>query len=382
MAIIIPIAVVLTALYCLLIAVFLFGLAIKPVDRSQEKFSVTVVIAARNEENNIGGILDDLVNQTFDASLFEVIVADDHSTDKTAERVLSYSRRYPFIRLLKVGEIPPAFSPKKFALQQAVEAARGEIILATDADCRVGPNWIRAMVSFFTPEVGFVIGFSQFGRKGEKQRFIERLQAFDFLTLMGAAAATTNLGIPLAASGQNMGYRKSLFMQVGGYRRVARRVSGDDVLLLQLLLRLTGCRARFADDPLAFAVSQPQPNLAALINQRKRWASNGAYQLILNPLFFAYLALVLLFNLSLAVGLVGAAVTGAGVAAVAACFASRALFEGLIAFRSAVKFSRTDLLPYFPLWLLVQIPYIVGVGLAGTFGRFTWKDRVHNAQNL
>ncbi|MDZ7371731.1 MAG: hypothetical protein ONB12_11230, partial [candidate division KSB1 bacterium] len=192
----------------------------------------------------------------------------------------------------------------------------------------------------------------------------------------------TNLGIPLAASGQNMGYRKSLFMQVGGYRRVARRVSGDDVLLLQLMLRLTGCRARFAYDPCAFAVSQPQPNLAALINQRKRWASNGAYQLILNPLFFAYLALVLLFNLSLAIGLVGVAVTGAGLTAMAACLAARALFEGLIAFRSAVKFSRTDLLPYFPLWFLVQIPYVVGVGLAGTFGRFTWKDRVHNAQNL
>ena len=57
------------------------------------------------------------------------------------------------------------------------------------------------MVSYFEPQVGFVTGFSQFGVKGEQQNLIERYQAFDFVTLMGATAGTTNLGFPLAASG-------------------------------------------------------------------------------------------------------------------------------------------------------------------------------------
>ncbi len=197
---------------------------------------------------------------------------------------------------------------------------------------------------------------------------------------MGAALAAANLGVPLAASGQNLGYRKALFEQIGGYRRIAHRVSGDDVLLLQLMRRLTGCGVVFADDPRAYAVSKPQPTLIELVNQRKRWASNGAYQLRLNPLFFAYLALVLTFNLSLPTAVVAALCLGSGLAVVAACFAARALFEGAMALASCRRFQRTDLLGWFPLWFLVQVPYIVCVGLRGTFGRFTWKDRHYHAQ--
>jgi hypothetical protein len=62
------------------------------------------------------------------------------------------------------------------------------------------------------------------------------------------------------------------------------------------------------------------------------------------------------------------------------CIAGRGLLELLISCRSAVYFNRTDLIKYFPLWFVVQIPYIVGVGIAGTFGRFSWKERQHSAQ--
>ena len=94
------------------------------------------------------------------------------------------------IKLINMGEIPAKFSPKKFAIQTAVEQAAGNIILATDADCRVQPNWIERMVSYFEPHIGFVVGFSQFGRKGERQNLIEKFQAFDFVTFMGAAVGT------------------------------------------------------------------------------------------------------------------------------------------------------------------------------------------------
>jgi cellulose synthase/poly-beta-1,6-N-acetylglucosamine synthase-like glycosyltransferase len=288
--------------------------------------------------------------------------------------------QHPNIRLVNMGKIPPNFSPKKWAIQTAIAKAKGDIILATDADCRVGKKWIETMLTYFEPDVGFVIGFSQFGAKDDKQNLVERFQAFDFVTLMGVAVGSTNLGFPMAASGQNLGYRKSIFQCIGGYHRVAHRVSGDDVLLLQLVRKFTSTKIVFAAHPAAYAVSKPEPTVKDFINQRKRWASNGSIQLNLNFGFFLYLMQVLLFNAALLISLVAALVTGQFIGAVLICIVTRVLLEFTIALRSTLYFHRTDLLIYFPLWFLVQIPYIVGVGLAGTFGKFRWKEREHSAE--
>lgn len=346
--------------------------------RVQEK--VTVIIAARNEEKNIGTILKCLSRQNYPSDKYEVVVANDHSSDATAAIVLGFSKQHPNIKLLNVGAIPKNFSPKKFAIQTAVAGATGDIILVTDADCRLGNDWIDSMASYFTGDIGFVAGFSQFGARGEKQNLIERLQAFDFATMMGVAVGSTNLGIPLAASGQNMGYRKTAFQDIGGYKKVAHRVSGDDVLLLQLVRKYTNHRIVFAADPRTYAVSQPQPTVKDFINQRKRWASNGGYQIRLNFVFFLFLLQVLLFNAALFVGIVSAVLFGEYLVLMLALLSARVLLELIIAIRSTLYFGRADLLKYFPLWFIMQIPYIVGIGLAGTFGKFQWKERVHGAE--
>ena len=372
--------IVLTALYGLTIILFLTGLMFPQFGEVSEQPTVSVIIAARNEQENIGSILNDLIQQKYPQDRYEMIVANDHSTDDTAARVRKLADQHHNIRLLDKGDNPKNFSPKKFAIQTAVGMARGDIILATDADCRVGRDWIATMASYFKPSVGFVIGFSQFGARGEKQSLIENLQTFDFVTLMGVAAGTTNLGFPMAASGQNLGYRKSAFEKVGGYTRVAHRVSGDDVLLMQLIRKYTDYRIVYATDPPSFAISEPQPTLKSLINQRKRWASNGAYQLKLNPMFFIYLMQVLLFNAALLVGIPAALIVGKYLNVMLLCLFLRVLFECAIALRSAFYFNRTDVLKFFPLWFVSQIPYIVGVGIAGTFGKFNWKERYHGPE--
>lgn len=373
------ITIVLTIIYAATILLFIAGMTIRRYGQSTARPRVSVIIAARNEEDNIGGILSDLVQQSYPTELYEVIIANDQSNDRTGDIVNGFAENFPHVKLLNIENIPLNFSPKKFAIQQTVDLSTGEIILATDADCRVGFKWIESMAAYFEPEVGFVIGFSQFGAKGEQQNLIERYQAFDFVTLMGAAVGTTNLGFPLAASGQNLAYRKSVFLQIGGYKKVAHRVSGDDVLLLQLVRKYTNTKIVFAGDPNSFAVSQPQPTLAAFINQRKRWASNGSIQIKLNMGFFLYLSQVLLFNAALLVGIPAAVVTGRYLDIFLICLGVRVLSEFLIALRAAFYFDRTDVLRYFPLWFLTQIPYIVGVGLSGTLGKFQWKDRQHSA---
>ncbi|MBN1542743.1 glycosyltransferase [candidate division KSB1 bacterium] len=370
---------VLPSLYLGIIVLVLWSLKKKPQKGKPPRGQVSVVVAARNEEDSIGELLQDLCEQSFPTDRYEVVVADDSSSDKTATIIQDYADRYPFIHSVQVPPTPPGTSPKKFALSQAILRSSGDFIVATDADCRVGPHWIETLMSFFKPDIGFVIGFSQFGRRGEKQNRIERLQAFDFVQLMGVAAASSHLGLPLAASGQNMAYRRLAFDQVGGFRRIAHRVSGDDVLLLQLVRKYTGWKSVFAHDAKAFVSSRPQPSLKALINQRKRWASNSSAQLSLNRPFFAYLLLTWLVNAALFLAPIALMFKGNGWAIWAGALAAKGLGEGVLALKTTALFQRRDLLPVFPLWFFAQIPYIVFVGLTGSFGRFQWKDRSHRS---
>lgn len=367
--------VLIIALYVLGLLAFLVGLFLpRRRPAAGDRTTVSVVIAARNEAENIGSLLKDLVHQTYPSQLLEIIVVNDGSSDKTAEIVESFTQGNPNIRLLHAKDGPAWMAPKKYALETGVRAARGELILVTDADCRVPSTWVETMAGYFDGQTGMVVGFSQIGRKGEPKTLLEGLQALDFLSLMGAAAGACQLGFPLAGSGQNLAYRKQAFLEVGGYSQVGHRVSGDDVLLLQLIRRQTAWKIRFAFDRRSWVTTKPEPTLPALLNQRRRWASNGVYQYFLNPPFFAYALVTFLANAVILFGLPLALLAG-GFGFVLRLLLSKVIAELCLALRSAFLFDRMDLLRYFPIWALAQIPYVVIVGLGGTFGNFTWKGR-------
>ncbi len=367
--------VVLALLYVLGLLIFLLGLFLpRSGPSSRQLRTVSVIIAARNEEDNIGAVLQDLVHQTYPKELLEVIVVNDGSSDGTAAVVERFAQEYDFVRLLHAEDGPSWMAPKKFALETGVRAARGELILVTDADCRVPSTWVETMVGYFDDETGMVVGFSQIGRRGQRYPLLEGLQALDFLSLMGAAAGSCQVGFPLAGSGQNLAYRKEAFLQVGGYSQVGHRVSGDDVLLLQLVRRQTGWRIRFAFDRRSRVSTRAERSLGALLNQRRRWASNGVYQYFLNRPFFVYAVVTFLLNAGLLLGFLLGLVFG-GVGFVGRVFLVKAIAELCLVLRSSQLFDRGDLLRFFPLWVFLQVPYVVVVGLGGTFGNFTWKGR-------
>ncbi|MDZ7265068.1 MAG: glycosyltransferase [candidate division KSB1 bacterium] len=367
---------IITALYGIIILFFLIGLFWPTRTRTSKKYRVSVVVAARNEAQNIGNLLTELQQQTYPAEWYEVIIVDDGSEDRTAEIVDQFARRDARIRLIQVQpDQTPGLIAKKKALNQGIQQSTGEIILSTDADCHVQPTWIETMVSYFTDEVGFVVGFSQLGNPGYRYSLFEGLQAVDFLSLMAAAQGCTNFDFPLAASGQNLAYRKEAFLSVGGFEKVKNRVSGDDVLLLQLVRKYTPWKIRFASAHSGFNWTKPEKTLRAFLNQRKRWASNGAFQMRLNIIFFMFIFVTFLMNIIAFVGapiyfwfthslLVPLIILGA-----------KFLIEFLLTFKGALVYQRTDLLKYFPLWMVLQMPYVIFTGLMGSLGRFIWKER-------
>lgn len=333
---------------------------------------VSVVVAARDEEHRIGGLLAGLEAQTYPPGHWEVIVIDDASSDGTAAVVEARISGLLRLRLLR-GE----GAGKKAALSQGIAAARGEIILTTDADCQVPPGWVEGMVAHFGPQVDMVVGFSQIGRPGELKGIREGLEGVDFLNLMGAALGSAGQGCALAASGQNLAFREEAFTRVGGYGLVKHRTSGDDVLLLQLIRKLGGGHIVFATDPATYTVHPPAPSWRVLLAQRARWASNAPYQFFLNPGFFTYIAVVFSANLFLALTPFLVLTGGVGAPAAGGMWVGKALAEALLCWRTSAFFGRPELRRYFLPWTAAQPFYLVLAGVLGTLGQFTWKGRRH-----
>jgi len=356
---------------------FFIGLFFPNRKQQDEKPDVSIIIAARNEESYIKHILRDLMDQNYPKNKLEIIIADDHSEDTTGQVVKTFSRKDPRIKYFRVTNIEKSLTTKKNAIFQGIQISRGEIILTTDADCRVLPTWVETMASYFTPNVGMVVGFSQLGCKGKKRSLFQKLQAIDFLSLMSAAQGALNINCPLAASGQNLAYRRSAFEEVGGFNKIGHRISGDDVLLLQLIKQHTPWKIRFAPSPKSYNSSEPEQSLRDLFNQRKRWASNGSYQIKLNKFFFLFVILTFVVNVSLLISLFAVLILSKSAVLIFISLISKLCAEGFLILKGCHVYRRFDLFMIFPLWFILQIPYVFLVGLFGTTGQFTWKNRIH-----
>lgn len=321
---------------------------------------VSVIVPARNEEQNIEACLQRLTTQSYPQERYEIIVVDDGSTDRTAELIA----RFPSVQLLTSAGAE-ALAPKKAALHTGIVAARGEIILTTDADCLVPFRWIETMAGAFEPDVAAAASWLTVDRRPHLLGRIEQLDSFG-LVLLGAAAF--GLGRPFLANGANLGYRKSVYMEIGGFESIGRFASGDDDLLLQKIARQTSWRCLFVDgdEPV---ITHANAAWRGFWQQRLRWASKAAAYPKAAVLAEAGLYL---FFVMLLVSLIAAPLLSPWLILP---FWAKATADFLFLRRHAVRMSIAVDLPTFLSAELIQLIYILGVGLWANLGRYQWKGR-------
>ena len=365
-----------TAVYAIGAAWFASGLRRIPAGQGETPF-VSIVVAVRDEARNIESLLDDLLGQTYPREAYEIIIVDDGSGDGTADRVRLKMGDGTALKLLETKSIRGETGSKKMALTLGIEAARGEFILSTDGDCRLKKTWVRGLVSCFEEDTGLVIGFSQIGERGQARGLQAGWEALDFLGLMGCAFGSVGRNHPISASGQNLAYRKAAFAEVGGYERVKHRASGDDVLLLQLLRRLTRWRIVAAPVEVTATVHPFSPSWGALFNQRVRWASNAPYLINKDPLFFVYMASAFTMDVMLVLSPLLVLAETMSLLFASVCWVGKIVAESLVMWRSGVFFGRLDLLRFFPFWTLTHPLAVVLLGIGGCWGRFDWKGKKH-----
>jgi len=361
-----------TLIYALVLLLFYWGLRFPVAPSSLKEPFISVVVAVRNEEQNLPNLLADLKRQSYPIDKWELIIVDDNSTDNTLAILQKALQDFPNLKIYNVlGQTSP-LKYKKAALAVGIHNSLGEIILTTDADCRMGPDWIRTMAAYFTDKVGIVVGFSAMVGP---ERPVVKWQAFDYLMLMAAAQGATNLGIAWACSGQNWAFRRVLFDRVGGYQSLRDRLAGDDSLFMQLIRRKTRTKVVFASEERAWVSTRALPDFKSFVRQRIRWSSEAQYMHHLNPVFFIVIVTTFLANLApLLLGFL--ALWGLKVWLWTAIFLMiKFTVEACLSWRALRIYKRPELTKFFPFWFLTQMPYVVGMGIASFWGnRIGWKS--------
>jgi len=277
------ILIILTVFYCILSIWLIFGISKLRKRENLDNFSeslpkVSIVVAARNEEDNIQQCIEKCASQNYPKEKFEVIIVNDRSEDSTAEIVEKISDQHKNVRLVNITELSEEYikSGKKHALKNGIENAIGDILLLTDADCFPEPEWIKSMVQYFEKKVGIVVGHSPYTGKG----FINRLVQLDNLSIIAVGAGGIGGGYPILSVGRNFAYRREVYEEIGGFEKIKDFSSGDDDLLLMLVREQTDWKIRFASNPDSFVFTQPPKTSQEAIKQRMRWASKGLHYTI------------------------------------------------------------------------------------------------------
>lgn len=268
--------------------------------QENEKQPVSVIIAARNEADNLRRNLEAILRQDYPD--FEVIVVDDASTDETQDLLSGFKEQYKHLHVTHVPHDPIYHVGKKLAVTIGAKAAQNELLLLTDADCEpVSEHWLQAMQENFTGKTEFVLGYGGYKRQAG---ILNRLIRFDAAFIAMQYLTFALRGIPYMGVGRNLAYKKSVFFDNAGFAGGLHLKSGDDDLFVNKLARKNNTAVEIRRE--AQIRSEPKTSFRAWRKQKQRHLETSGYYklrdkilLTLEPLsrMVFYLAFLLLLFL-------------------------------------------------------------------------------------
>lgn len=232
--------------------------------------TVTVLVCARDEENNIGNCVASLAKLHYPKEKLELLVVDDKSTDRTPQILEEWSAKLQHLRVYRTGPEIEHLKGKVNALTQGMDAATGEFVMITDADCTVQPNWIRDYLKFYNKDTGMVASITLL----DIDRFFDGVQSIDWSYLLGIAMACTNIGVPLSVIGNNMSVRRAAYESVGGYRKIPFSIT-EDYALFKAIWHQKPWKIKFRLTRESVVMSKATPDFKTWWRQKHRWVKGG-----------------------------------------------------------------------------------------------------------
>ncbi len=351
-------------LYCLSVFIVSILFLKKESDTKKNDIrTISVVIAARNEENRISSTLESLLKIKYPEDKYEIIFVDDASSDKTSQLIQRYVAKKANWYLIQVPSKSKTIGGKKAALEKGIDKAKGEIILTTDADCTVTENWISEIAGCFETETSMVVGHSLLQRR---KGWLNKLIRFDNLFSGVMVAAPTKLGFALNSVGRNMAFRKSAFNKVGGYNTLYHHKSGDDVHLTELFRKTKQGEIKFCFKKDSFTVSKQPDSLRELFHQQIRKNSKlfkkSSASIVLTLFLLAYHLVLIAYPFLYGIEKIWIILLGL-----------KLLSELIALIISAIRFSESRLIPILPLFQILYPLYVSILAFIGTFQLYEWK---------
>ena len=125
---------------------------------AEELPEVSIWVACRNEENNIGACIDSLFKLNYPSHKIQILIGNYQSTDATREIALEFAQKHANIKVIDVVDNDSGLKAKARVMAQLDVHATGDFYLITDADVRVKPNWIQGLLSNMDSEMGVCSG--------------------------------------------------------------------------------------------------------------------------------------------------------------------------------------------------------------------------------
>ncbi|MDQ3683135.1 MAG: glycosyltransferase [Bacteroidota bacterium] len=333
-----------------------------------DNFFLSVVIAARNEEENLPILLKAILAQSYPKHLFEVIIVDDYSSDNTQKNIQPFLNE--FVRVIYPA-LDKNSSSKKKAIQAGVIAAKGKLIVITDADCRPGPEWLQTITNFYRVKNALFIAAPV--KFNYELSALQIFQALDFMVLQGITAASVSANFHSMCNGANLAYTKQAFLEVDGFKGIDKISSGDDMLLMYKIWKKHAQSVHYLKSKKAIVSTQPMLSWKEFFMQRRRWASKTLYYD--DKRVLAILAFVYFFNLLFIVLIIASFFNPFYWWMVVGYWISKTIIEIPFVASVAKFYNEKKLLFYFPFFQPLHIFYTVSVGLLSQLGKYEWKGR-------
>ena len=255
-----PYVILLLLIYISLLRIKVFKVSHDP------SIFISIIIACRNEQENLPGLLKSLSVQDYPEELFEIIIVNDNSTDRT----LTVASEFNLLHNLQT--ISNKGTGKKLAVRTGISIAKGNLIITTDADCTMGKKWLRTIAAFYEKEKASLIICPV--RIEIMPGFFGRFQSLEFLSLQGITAGSAQSGNSTMCNGANLAFEKDAYKNHMAelHDEIA---TGDDVFLLHSLKRDSKAKISWLESTDAMVTTFPSSTLNAYFRQRKRWISKA-----------------------------------------------------------------------------------------------------------
>jgi glycosyltransferase involved in cell wall biosynthesis len=348
--------------------VFVFGKFsfYKSTKQVAENLPVSVIVCAKNEEENVKKFVPILASQ--DYSKFEIVLIDDASSDETLEVFEEFEKKYANVKLVKVENNEAFWGNKKFALTMGIKAAKYDNLLFIDADCYPNSNqWISEMASHFSKEKTIVLGYGKYQKI--KGSFLNKIIRFETLLTATQYFSWAKKGNPYMGVGRNMAYNRSEFFAVNGFVEHMKIRSGDDDLFINQAANAVNTDNCYSLE--SFTISEPKTTFKSWVVQKRRHVATAKYYkffdkfqlsvFYLSQIAFLFLAIFLLITLYQWI-------------IVVIIVAFRYLFSWLVLGYSSAKLNEKDVMYWFPIIEIVLIFTQLYVFILNIFSKqVTWK---------